>query len=202
MRAASILALILALLGTLPGVSASGASGPPPRLRAAQAPSSGPQPSRAPADATQGVVLTQAGGTLMVLARGNALLTVIVAGTAAVRGSGNGRQGPRGDLEIARGSVVEIAGLRNSDGSLSARTIAVLFDARRAAHAGGRIVRPAQGGGLLLSDGTVVTLGDDLWIVRGTTLLSADALAPGATVVVYGTAKGSRLVARVIDVSL
>ena len=80
--------------------------------------------------------------------------------------------------------------------------MAVLFDARAATRVAGRIVRPAQDGGLVLSTGSVVALGDDLWIFRGTTLLPVGTLTPGAGVTVYGTMRRGRFVARVIEVSL
>ncbi|HEV8339637.1 MAG TPA: hypothetical protein VGR25_08270 [bacterium] len=159
----------------------------------------GPGGAGAPG-AVVGVVLAQAGGTLTLLARGNTLLTVIIAGTAAVSGA-SGKRSPR-DNGIARASVIEVAGPRNSDGSLSAQKVAVLFDARGAPRASGRIARPAQDGGLVLTDGTVVELGDDVWILRGTSLVTVGALTPGVAVTVYGTARGGRLVARVIEVSL
>lgn len=150
--------------------------------------------------AVVGVVLAQTGGTLTLLARGNSLLTVIIAGTTAVA-LGGSKRSPRDD-GLARASIVEVAGPRNSDGSLSAQRVSVLFDARGAARASGRIARPTQDGGLVLTDGTVIALGGDLWVFRGTTLVSAAALTPGVAVTVHGTARGGRLAARVIEVSL
>ncbi len=198
MRTAAVALLSLALLGTLPPLPTLGAPAPAGRPLQAQAPSD-PAGRRA-SGGVQGVVLAQSGVTFTILARGNALLTVIVAGTAAV--SGRDARPGREELGIARASVVEVAGPRNSDGSISAQSLIVLFDARRAARAGGRIVRPAQDGGIVLSDGTVVALGEDLWVFRGTTLLSAGVLAPGVAVTIYGTARGGRFLARVIEVPL
>jgi hypothetical protein len=189
-----VTAVIVAVMTIVP-VHASGAPARSGATGSAQA-----QGPSAAAGAVVGVVLAQAGGTLTVLARGNALLTVIIAGTAAVGGARSG-QSARDD-GIARASVVEVAGPRNSDGSMSAHTVAILFDARGATRVAGRIVRLAQDGGLVLSSGSVVALGDDLWIFRGTTLLPVGTLTPGAGVTVYGTMRGGRVVARVIEVSL
>ncbi len=187
-----VLVAALAAVPPLPAAAAAKGSGSSGSAQAQGGPGSG--------GSVVGVVLAQAGGTLTLLARGNSLLTVIIAGTAAVAG-GSGKRSPRDD-GIARASIVEVAGPRNSDGSLSAQRVAVLFDARSGARASGRIVRAAQDGGLVLSDGTVVALGDDVWVFRGTTLLSAGALTPGVAVTIYGQPRGGRLMARVVEVSL
>lgn len=196
-RAAVTALLSLALMGALPTPLAVTAPARAGRPQQAQAPSD-PGGRRAPGG-VQGVVLAQVGVTFTILTRGNALLTVILAGTAAVSGR-NARPG-LDELEIARGSVVEVAGPRNSDGSLSAQSLIVLFDARRAARMSGRILRATADGGVVLTDGTAVSF-EEVWIFRGTTLLPVGAMTPGVAVTLYGTARGGRFLARVIEVSL
>lgn len=196
MRPAAAILVFVMLAAPSPAAGGGGRSGGSSTAQLPQDPGG----SRG-AGGVQGVVLAQAGGILTLLARGNVLLTVVVAGTAAVSGGRTGRP-VRDELSLARGSIVEVAGPRNSDGSLSAQRLAVLFDARGASRLSGRIVRGSQDGGLVLSDGTVATLSEDLWVFRGTTLLSAGVLTPGVAVTLYGTARGGRFLARVIEVSL
>lgn len=149
--------------------------------------------SRASAEAGtfQGVVLSQAGATVTVLAESNTVTTVLITGTTEVTGAAT----------LARLTLVEIRGTRNSDGSVSARAITVLFDPRQGTRVAGRIGLLWPEVGFMLADGTMVTLGEETWIIRGTALRSAAALAPGLTVIVHGTGKAPFIGSRVVEIS-
>lgn len=150
--------------------------------------------SRASAEAGtfQGIVLSQAGATVTVLAESNTVTTVLITGTTEVTGA----------VTLARLTLVEIRGTRNSDGSVSARAITVLFDPRGGTRVAGRIGLLWPEVGFMLADGTMVTLGEETWIIRGTALRSAAALAPGLTVIVHGTGKAPFIGSRVVEISL
>lgn len=150
--------------------------------------------SRASAEAGtfQGVVLSQVGATVTVLAESNTVTTVLITGTTEVTGAAT----------LARLTLVEIRGTRNSDGSVSARAITVLFDPRGGTRVAGRIGLLWPEVGFMLADGTMVTLGEETWIIRGTALRAAAALAPGLTVIVHGTGKAPFIGSRVVEISL
>jgi len=65
----------------------------------------------------------------------------------------------------------------------------------------GRIALQWPGVGFVLADGTVVTLSEDSWIVRGTALRAAAALIPGAVVTVLGVGSPPYIAARVVDIA-
>ncbi len=138
----------------------------------------------------RGVVLGQDGSVLSVLGEGNVLTTVIVTGATAIAGV------------VAPHAIVQVAGARNSDGSLSARVLTVLFDPRTAARASGRITVYWPEVGFALSGGTVVALRDDTWILRGTVLRPPSALAPGKVVTVLGEGAPPYVAARVVEIRL
>ncbi len=165
--------------------------GPPLALRVL--PLGGFAPARLPLEtgALRGVVLAQSGSTLSVLDERNILYTVLVTGTTVVTG---GAALPH--------AVVQVDGVRNSDGSVSARTLRVLFDPRNGTRVSGRIAATWPELGLVLGDGTVVVVTEQTWIVRGTTLRPSAALAPGAAVTVLGVGVPPYLSARVIEISL
>lgn len=168
--------------------------GPPVILRLVVlgGPRAGGLPPEAEAGAFQGVVLDQRNGVLSVLGEHNILYSVLVTGTTLMAG--------RADLP--RAAVVRVVGTRNSDGSVSARSVTVLFDPRGALRVTGRIAQPWPQGGFALADGTVVTVREDTWIVRGNSLRPPSALAPGILVIVLGTGSPRYLTARVIEISL
>lgn len=139
----------------------------------------------------QGVVLSQAGATALVLAESNTVTTVLITGTTEVTGAAT----------LARLTLVEVRGTRNSDGSVSARAITILFDPRQGTRVAGRIGLLWPEVGFMLADGTMVTLGEETWIIRGTALRSAAALAPGLTVIVHGTGKAPFIGSRVVEIS-
>lgn len=189
----AVLAALALLLPTAAPTHQAAAS--PGSAAVAQPP---PDPGgRRPVAGVQGLVLGQSGPIFTIVTRGNTVLTVILGGTAAVGGRDSGA---REDHVLMRGSIVEVAGPRNSDGSLSAQSVSVLFDVRRATRVSGRIIR-AGPEGLVLADGTTVAF-DDVWVIRGTTLLPAASLAPGVGVLIYGTGRGGRIIARVVEVAI
>lgn len=164
--------------------------GPPVALRVVLL--SGFAPARPPREtgALRGLVVGQNGTTLSILGEGNVITTVLATGTTMISGGA-----------ILPRSVVQVEGTRNSDGSISARAIIVLFDVRTAVRVGGRIAVQWPGMGFGLGDGTVVTLGEDSWIVRGTALRAPAALVPGVVVTVFGGGSPPYIAARVVEIA-
>jgi len=164
--------------------------GPPVALRVLLLAGLAPARPVREAGVLRGLVVAQNGSTVSVLGEGNVVTTVLITGTTVISG---GAILPRG--------IVQVEGTRNSDGSVSARSIAVLFDPRAAIRVTGRIARQWPGVGFVLADGTVVTLSEDSWIVRGTALRAAAALIPGAVVTVLGAGSPPYIAARVVDIA-
>jgi len=140
--------------------------------------------------ALQGVVVGRNDSTVSVLGEGNVLTTVLITGTTVTSGV------------IAPLAVVRAAGARNSDGSLSARVLTVLFDPRTATRLIGRITVYWPGVGFALAGGAVVAMRDDTWILRGTSLRPPSALVPGTVVTVLGEGAPPFIAARVVDIKL
>lgn len=157
-------------------------------------PIAGIAPSRASSEAGafQGIVLSQAGSTVTVLGENNAVFTVLITGTTEIAGA----------APLARSAIVEVQGSLNSDGSVSARSIAVLFDPRRGTRVAGRITLLWPDVGFVLSDGTVVAMSEETWVLRGSALRPTGALAPGLSVTVFGAGKLPFVAARVVEISL
>lgn len=139
----------------------------------------------------RGLVLAYDGRTATLLTEQNVLYTVLTTATTQVRGGG-----------VLPRAVVQVEGTRNSDGSISARMITVQFDPRASTRVRGVIALVWPQVGFVLADGTVVILGQDAWVVRGTALRPAGALAAGAAVTVLGIGSPPYVSARVIDISL
>ncbi len=138
----------------------------------------------------RGVVVGRNDSTVSVLGEGNVLTTVLITGATVVSGM------------ISPHAVVQVAGARNSDGSLSAQALTVLFDPRTATRVSGRIALHWPGVGFALAGGVVVALREDTWILRGTALRPPSALAPGTVVTVLGDGAPPYVAARVVDINL
>ncbi len=164
--------------------------GPPVALRILLLAGLAPARPVREAGVLRGLVVALNGNTVSVLGEGNVVTTVLITGTTVISGGA-----------ILPRSVVQVEGTRNSDGSLSARSLKVLFDPRAAIRVTGRIAQQWPGVGFVLADGTVVTLSEDSWIVRGTALRAAAALIPGAVVTVLGVGVPPYITARVVDIA-
>ena len=141
--------------------------------------------------ALRGLILARGNGHLTLLGERNVLYTVLVTGTTLIRGG-----------ELVRAAIVQVVGSRNSDGSVSARSITVQFDPKGAVRAAGRITILWRPAGFILSSGTVVGLQEDTWILRGSARGDPGTLTPGVSVVVLGVGVPPYLSARVIEISL
>lgn len=137
-----------------------------------------------------GVVVGQTDGSLTLLRETNSVATILITAAALLTGVG----------EIPRLAVVEVVGARNSDGSVSARSLEMVFDPRRATRVTGKILVGLPEAGFILSSGTVVTLSERTWVVRGTALQPISSLVPGARVLVFGQGQPPYVGARVIEV--
>jgi hypothetical protein len=138
----------------------------------------------------RGLVLTYDGRTATLLTEQNVLYTVLTTATSRVRGG-----------EVLPQAVVQVEGTRNSDGSISARTITVQFDPRASTRVRGVIALVWPEVGFVLTDGTVVILREDAWLVRGTALRPTGALAAGMAVTVLGIGSPPYVSARVVAIS-
>jgi hypothetical protein len=140
--------------------------------------------------AYSGLVISQTDSSLTLLRETNAVATILISAAALLSGVG----------EVPRLSVVEVVGARNSDGSVSARSLEIVFDPRRATRVTGKILVGLPEAGFVLSSGTVVTLSERTWVVRGTALQPTSSLVPGARVLVLGHGQSPYVGARIIEI--
>lgn len=141
--------------------------------------------------AVEGVAIAVGERTLSVLRADNTLLTVLLTGTTQLRGASS----------VPRLAVVEVVGTANADGSLSARTVAVRFDPRRATQVSGRVAVAWDGTGFVLSGGAIVTVDEETWVLWGAALRPSAFIAPGMRATVWGEGHPPVIAARVVQLA-
>ena len=141
--------------------------------------------------AAEGVAIAVGERTLSVLRADNTLLTVLLTGTTQLRGASS----------VPRLAVVEVVGTANADGSLSARTVAVRFDPRRATQVSGRVTVAWDGTGFVLSGGAIVTVDEATWVLWGAALRPPAFIAPGMRATVWGEGRPPVIAARVVQLA-
>ena len=141
--------------------------------------------------ALEGVAIAVGERTVSVLRADNTLLTVLLTGTTQLRGASS----------VPRLAVVEVVGTANADGSLSARTVAVRFDPRRATQVSGRVAVAWDGTGFVLSGGAIVTVDEETWVLWGAALRPSAFIAPGMRATVWGEGHPPVIAARVVQLA-
>ncbi|MDR7584098.1 MAG: DUF5666 domain-containing protein [Armatimonadota bacterium] len=141
--------------------------------------------------AVEGVAIAVGERTVSVLRADNTLLTVLLTGTTQLRGAPS----------VPRLAVVEVVGTANADGSVSARTVTVRFDPRRATQVSGRVAVAWDGTGFVLSGGAIVTVDEETWVLWGAALRPMAFIAPGMRATVWGEGRPPVVAARVVQLA-
>ncbi len=129
-----------------------------------------------------GVVVQRSGTTLELLTDHAARRSAVLTPATVILGGGH----PRPASGVGPYDILRVEGSVNSDGSIAATRITVVFDAASAVQVSGPVQEHVSGTGGIVVNGTMVTTSAETYILHNALRATFDQIVPGRPVTVYG----------------